>query len=217
MSSKSLLLVEDDPFFVEFISQSIALVKERCETVVCRTGCEALDKLAVGAPRFDLALVDLGLPDLDGVEVIRALAQQLPITPILVISVARSPRRLFDAIRAGAMGYVVKGDRELMVTRAVEQAIQGIYPISPMLAQYLVRMVVNPNEAGPTGEPTDLLSKRQLEVLRRFAAGQSYAEVAAGMGLSLATVQMHVRGLYKKLQVNSRAKAVIKGRSQGLL
>jgi len=217
MSSKSLLLVEDDPFFVDFIRQSTALLEGRWEIVVCRTGCEALDAVAAGAPRFDLALVDLGLPDLDGVAVIRALAQQLPTLPILVVSVARSPGRLLDAIRAGAQGYVVKGDTELTVTRAVEQVLQGIYPISPLLAQYLVRMAVNPDEAGPTAEPTDLLSKRQWEVLRRFADGESYAEVAAGMGLSLATVQMHVRGLYKKLQVNSRAKAVIKARSQGLL
>ena len=217
MSSKSLLLVEDDPFFVEFIRQSIALLEGDWQLVVCRTGCEALDVVAAGAPRFDLALVDLGLPDLDGVAVIRALAQQLPTLPILVVSVARSPGRLLDAIRAGAQGYVVKGDTELTVTRAVEQVLQGIYPISPLLAQYLVRMAVHPDEAGPTAEPTDLLSKRQWEVLRRFAEGQSYAEVAAGMGLSLATVQMHVRGLYKKLRVNSRAKAVIKARSQGLL
>jgi two-component system nitrate/nitrite response regulator NarL len=215
--SKTLFLVEDDPLFVEFITQSVALLEGDWQVVVCQTGCEALDAVAAGAPRFDLALVDLGLPDLDGVEVIRALAQQLPILPILVVSVARSPGRLLDAIRAGAQGYVVKGDTELTVTRAVEQVLQGIYPISPLLAQYLVRMAVNPDEAGPTGEPTDLLSKRQWEVLRRFAEGESYAEVAAGMGLSLATVQMHVRGLYKKLRVNSRAKAVIKARSQGLL
>jgi DNA-binding NarL/FixJ family response regulator len=215
--SKTLFLVEDDPLFVEFITQSLALLEGDWQVVVCQTGSEALDAVAAGAPRFDLALVDLGLPDLDGVEVIRALAQQLPILPILVVSVARSPGRLLDAIRAGAQGYVVKGDTELTVTRAVEQVLQGIYPISPLLAQYLVRMAVNPDEAGPTGEPTDLLSKRQWEVLRRFAEGESYAEVAAGMGLSLATVQMHVRGLYKKLRVNSRAKAVIKARSQGLL
>jgi DNA-binding NarL/FixJ family response regulator len=215
--SKTLFLVEDDPLFVEFITQSVALLEGDWRVVVCHTGCEALDVLAAGAPRLDLALVDLGLPDLDGVTVIRALAQQLPTLPILVVSVARSPGRLLDAMRAGAQGYVVKGDTELTVTRAVEQVLQGIYPISPLLAQFLVRMAVNPHEAGPTGEPTDLLSKRQLEVLRRFADGESYAEVAAGMGLSLATVQMHVRGLYKNLQVNSRAKAVIKGRSQGLL
>jgi DNA-binding NarL/FixJ family response regulator len=215
--SKTLFLVEDDPLFVEFITQSVALLEGDWQVVVCQTGCEALGVVAAGAPRLDLALVDLGLPDLDGVAVIRALAQQLPTLPILVVSVARSPGRLLDAIRAGAQGYVVKGDTELTVTRAVEQVLQGIFPISPLLAQYLVRMAVNPDAPGPTGEPTDLLSKRQWEVLRRFADGESYAEVAAGMGLSLATVQMHVRGLYKKLRVNSRAKAVIKAHSQGLL
>ena len=132
MGYKSLFLVEDNPIFVEFFIQSVALLEENCHVTVCRTGGEALDQLKADERSLDLALVDLGLPDMDGIEVIRALAQLPRSFPIMVVSVNRTPSRLFEAIRAGAHGYVVKGDAELSVMRAMEQLMQGIYPISPL-------------------------------------------------------------------------------------
>lgn len=212
-SPRRALLVEDEPAFAALMTEAIYSLKPAWMVHCARDGESALS-----APgEFDLALIDIGLPDMSGLEVIEALARRHPDTLLLVVSAISNEGIVAEAIRRGACGYVLKRDNALSVAGAVQQALDGIYPISPALARQLVLMVRNedPERTDPAQAPQ--LADRELEVLRHFAAGCRYAEVAERMHVSLSTVQTHVRNLYRKLSVHSRYQALEEARRLGLL
>lgn len=216
----SVLLIEDDKVFESLALAAIRRVHfdgpsggapVRC----CRTGGEALRLLEDPAQRFRLVLADLGLPDMSGIEVIRAARRRFPEVPILVISTISSERTVLAAIRAGARGYVLKDDSEAGMARAIEQTLAGNYPISPALARYLFRLAGAP-ELAFEDEPVRL-SAKETETLQHIARGRTYLETAELMGVALSTVQSHIRNLYRKLGAHSQGQAVSKARDQGLL
>ena len=181
----------------------------------CRTGSRALELLEDPTCGFDLVLADLGLPDVSGVEVIRAARRRLPEVPILVISTISSERAVLAAIRAGARGYLLKDDSEIGMARAIDQVRSGHYPISPSLARYLFRIAGAPGAV--SDEERVRLSVKETETLQHIARGRSYAETAERMGVALSTVQSHIRSLYRKLDAHSQLQAVTRARDQGLL
>lgn len=214
-NSKKTLIVEDNPHFMREMVRAVELLREGGEVFNCRTGGEALATLERSAARVDLALVDLGLPDISGIDVIRALHRQLPEVPILVISVASSEESVLEAIRAGARGYLLKGDSGAEMASAIDEVLRGNYPISPALARSLFRLACGPTVG--TIEPGLNLTQRELETLWLLARGNTYKEVASTMNVALSTVQSNIRNLYRKLQVHSQMQAVAKARSVGLL
>lgn len=180
----------------------------------CRTGRDAIAAVQSPAAAFDLVLADLGLPDISGIEVIGAVRRHLPEAIVLVVSTISSERSLLAAIRAGAKGYVLKDDSEASLLRAVRQVLEGSYPVSPSLARYLFRLAGSPDPLD--GEPVRL-SPKETETLRHISRGLTYAETAARMGVSLSTIQSHIRSLYRKLDAHTQAQAVTRARSQGIL
>ena len=208
------LLVEDDAVFQRTLAEPVANLDMPWMTPVFRHGRDAMAFCAEGVCP-ELALVDLGLPDCSGVEVIRALAQHCPQTPVMVVSVFADEARLLEAIRAGAMGYLLKYDSTLMISQAIEQLLAGVYPLSPMLASYLFKLAGH--EPSPSDPDAPSLTPREAELLGLIADGNSYAECAQAMGIALASVQTHVRNLYRKLGAHSQLQAVKLARDQGLL
>lgn len=208
------LLVEDDPNFAARVHGALRLVDDQCSVHLCSTGAEALELIAQTKQAFDLVLVDLGLPDMDGIGVIAAARRGNCDTPILVISVMTSERAVVAAIRSGANGYIVKDGSDREIANAITEVMAGNYPLSPALARHLFRLV-----AGPTPDPaTDVdLTERETDALRCIGRGLSYEQTAAEMGVSLSTVQSHVRNLYRKLDVHSQTQAAIKARDRGLI
>ncbi|MFZ9061844.1 MAG: response regulator, partial [Steroidobacteraceae bacterium] len=207
------LLVEDEPAYASLMTEAIRVL-EPPWAVHCACDGES----ALAAPGvFDLALIDIGLPDMSGLEVIEALARRSPDTLLLVVAAIANEGIVAEAIRRGACGYVLKRDTALSVAGAVQQALDGIYPISPALARQLVLMVRNDDREDVDPGKTPLLADRELEVLRHFSSGCRYAEVAERMHVSLSTVQTHVRNLYRKLSVHSRYQALEEARRLGLL
>ncbi|NCA72232.1 MAG: response regulator transcription factor [Sphingobacteriia bacterium] len=209
------LMVEDDPVFQRVLAEAIAGLGTPWMTQAFRRGDDAIAFCRAGGLCPDLALVDLGLPDCSGVEVIRGLAQRCPDTPVMVVSIFADEARVLEAIRAGALGYLLKDDPSLLITQAIEQLLAGVYPISPMLARYLFKLAGREPSAHET--TTSLLTPREHELLAQIAEGHTYAECAAAMGISLASVQTHVRNLYRKLGAHSQVQAVKRAQQQGLL
>lgn len=211
----NVLIVEDDPVFSRQLVQASAALIADARIHSCQTASAALEW--VETPGFvpGLALIDLGLPDLSGIEVIREIHQRHPETPILVISVISAERSLLAAIRAGARGYLLKDGSTQSIVAAIGQILAGEYPISPSLARHLFKLA-----GGPTGaprEPQINLSPKEVEVLQRISNGLSYAEIAAEMGIALSTVQSHVRNLYQKLDVHSKVQVIKRAGEMGLL
>jgi len=208
-----ILIVEDDPAFEDLLSRAARRLGDTIDVVACETAFSAIELIGQPCQRFDLALIDLGLPDLSGVEVIRRIRDRFEALPILVVSVISAERSVLSAIRAGACGYILKDDSEAAMSQAMREALNGNFPISPALARYLFKL------AGGRDKPSDLsgLTRKELELLQLLARGRSYNEAACSMGVTLATVQTHIRNLYRKLDVHSQVQAVTKAQHQGLV
>lgn len=156
----------------------------------------------------DIALVDLGLPDGDGADAIRALKAAGDVVCV-VVTVFDDRASVVRAFECGADGYVLKSAPNGAVLDAVKAALAGGTPISPAAATHLVDwFFARSGSEVDDAEPGPSLTKKETELLHLFAKGLSYREAAEGMGISPHTVAAHVKAIYRKLAVNSRAEAV---------
>ena len=209
-----LLLVEDDASHAEFLMEAIHQLEAPWSVTHCNSGSEAMDLIERPGSQFELAVVDLGLPDLGGLEIVRAWRLRFTQRPLVVVSVIAAERTVLEAIRLGANGYLLKDGNSQAVAHGIEQVLQGHAPISPSLARYLFKLAGAP-QIGPSQALH--LTHKELETLRHIGRGRSYLETADLMGVSLSTVQTHVRKLYRKLGAHSQIQAVIKARENGLI
>jgi two-component system nitrate/nitrite response regulator NarL len=214
-----LLLVEDNPLFVEQICGAIEQLTEEWGVTLVEEGLRALSLISEKDQRFDLALIDIGLPDISGLEVIRACAKRFPEMPIVVISVMASEPVVLSAIEAGAKGYILKGESIQEITRGISQVMDGIYPLSPSLARFLFKKLAGEQVKSPQPASQEVfnLTPRELETLRYLSQGLTYEGVAEQMGVALSTIQWNVRNLYRKLNVRSQVQAISKARDHDLI
>ncbi len=207
--SRRVLLVEDD---AQYVAALRLVLDEQIQLTVC---ARAQDVQSAGGP-WDAACVDLGLPDGDGVDVVRSLGERYPEMPVIVVTVQRADRRILDAVRSGARGYLLKEHTGARLEIAIEEAIAGGAPMSPYVARRLLALIAAlPPVSVPRPQPG--LTDRELAVVRTFSEGMSYQQAAEALGMSLNTLRTHVRKIYEKLAVGSRTEAVLSALELGLL
>ena len=170
----------------------------------------------------DVLLVDLGLPDLPGFEVIRRATQMQPACAVMVISMFGDEANMLRAFEAGARGYLLKDGTEVDLAAHVLSLHGGGSPMSPVIARQLLlrwRADAKPAAATPAAQARtkEALSKRESQVLDLVSRGFTYPEIAQQMAISVTTVQTHVRNIYGKLDVHNRTEAVYEARQIGLL
>ncbi len=171
--------------------------------------------LACCGAGFDLALVDLSLPDGSGNEVIRRLARACPACTIVVATIFDDDEHLFPALRAGAHGYLLKDEPPELLAKQLLGIREGRPPLSPAVAR---RMLSHFREEEARQPDTKVaLSPREREVLRQLARGISIAAIAQEMGISHHTVGDHVKNIYRKLNITSRAEAALQAKDMGLI
>jgi len=209
------LVVEDNPAFVSLIEHALAVVDPAWHVRTVVRGHQALTLMAAPSTTADLVLVDLGLPDISGVEVVRAARVRFPDVPVMVVSVLGNGSSVLAAVQAGARGYLQKGDSALSLSHAIQRVLAGEYPISPSLAHHLFRFasVHAPASSGVDG----LLSPRELELLQVLGQGYTYDEAARRMGISVHTAQTFSKRIYTKLEVGSKSEALAHARDRGWL
>lgn len=174
------------------------------------TGKAALDGLASGAP--DVFLVDLGLPDMPGLGVVKRVAEKHPACDILVVTVFGDEESVIGAFEAGARGYLLKGALEHDIAEDIRHLRNGGSPLSPVIARQVLKRLV------PARVPQDTqLTPRETEILNAIARGFSYAETASLLHLSVQTVHTHLKNIYKKLAVHSKTEAVFEADRRRLL
>jgi len=164
-------------------------------------------------------LTDLGLPDGDGIALIRETRAAHPDTEIMVITVFGDERHVLGAIEAGATGYLVKDGTADYIGRSIMQLLAGGAPISASIARHLLRRFHKPETVGHAAAEADTpkLTERESEVLSLVAKGFSYAEIAGLLTLSTHTVTTHVKQIYRKMAVHSRGEAVFEAVRRGLI
>lgn len=174
---------------------------------------EALPKLETEPP--DVLLADIGLPGMSGTEGVRRLKTTLPALQILMLTVYADNDHVFEAICAGACGYLLKDTPPTRLLDAVREVADGGAPMSPEIARKVVEMFQRVAPPPPTAPHR--LSPREVDVLKRLAEGHVYKTAAAELGLSLDTVRFHIRNIYEKLHVHSKSEAVLAALRAGIL
>jgi DNA-binding NarL/FixJ family response regulator len=163
--------------------------------------------------RFDLALIDLQLPDGSGIDVLREIRQKSPTTYCVVATIFDDDRHLFDALRAGAQGYLLKDHDDARIASQLRGILLDQPPLSPAIARRVLEFFSLPESA----VPEEQLSDRELEVLSLIARGLRLKEVAVALEISVHTVGDHVKHIYHKLQVSNRAEATLHAVRLGLI
>lgn len=173
---------------------------------------DALPALSRDVP--DVVLADIGLPGMSGIDGVRLIKTQLPGVQIVMLTVFEDNEHVFQAICAGASGYLLKDTPKRKLLDAIRELHDGGAPMSPDIARKVVKMF---RETGPKTEQASPLSDRELDVLRLLADGHVYKTAADALSLSIDTVRFHVRHIYDKLHVHSKSEAVLKAFREGIL
>ncbi len=183
-------------------------------------GIEALSQVQTLKP--DVALVDVRMPRLDGVEATRRIRAQFPVTQVIILTTFDDDEYVFEGLRAGAMGYLLKDVSAENLADAIRRVAHGEALIQPSIARKVVAEFSRLKAAPPaptspsgTGEAPDALSERELEVLRLVAAGLSNREIAERLVITEGTAKNHVSNILSKLGVRDRTQAVLKAQESG--
>ena len=204
---KRITIIEDNAQIREAFA-SLLSFREDFRVVGKYDNCEdALEDLAEDQP--DVVLMDVDLPGMSGIEGTKRIKKQFPKCNVIIITVFENGKTVFDALCAGASGYLTKNsDRDKLLT-AIEEVLQGGAPMSSKIA----RMVVSSFQKN-TNSP---LTERETEILSQIAEGKSYSTIGENLFISKETVKFHIKNIYLKLQVNNKADALRKANEDKLI
>jgi DNA-binding NarL/FixJ family response regulator len=173
-------------------------------------GREALAVIVPG--NQDIILLDVNMPEMSGIETLSALRKRGIISPVLMLTISQHEEDLIGAIRAGANGYLLKNAEPETLRRMIRQVVAGKAVLAPEVTEQVFRLV----RSGPVSS-LDLLTQREIEVLRFLSRGLTTAQTGGEMFISENTVKTHIRHILEKLDVNNRAEAVAKATQLGLI
>lgn len=217
---RDILLVDDLP---EALAMLEAAVHEAFAGARCQRASSVHEAgKAINKGGFDLALVDLALGDGHGIEVISQLGHAQPHCAIVVATIYDDDDNLFQALKAGAQGYLLKDRNTTWLASQLQGIAQGQPPLSPAVARRLLRHFQGtlPSASAAPSEadlPPVALTPREREVLGLLAQGVHIADIGLALGISRHTVGDHVKNLYRKLNISSRAEAALRARGLGLI
>jgi len=203
------ILIADDHAVVRDGTRQI-LEQERDMEVIAEAadGAEAV-KLA-GSTKPDVAIIDISMPGVDGIEATRQIKQLYPQIAVLILSAYDDDQFVFSLLEAGAAGYLLKSVRGHELVEAVRQVHAGESVLHPAIARKVLNRFVPGSGKAPGQKSAELLSDREIEVLKYATRGLSNQEIADELCLSLRTVQAHLGHIFNKLQVSSRTEAVVR-------
>lgn len=203
-------IIEDNKYmrqgwetFIEFDSE------------LCVLGSFGSCEEAFKSPEFskcDLVIMDIGLPGMSGIEGVKYLRRNHPDMIAIMATVFDDDDHVFEALKAGAVGYLMKKIGPDDLINAVKDACKGGSPITPNIARKIINTLHVSDE-----KPDDNLTKRELEILKELATGKSYSAIGKKIFLSVDGVRHHIRNIYQKLEVHSRSEAITKGISKRLI
>jgi DNA-binding NarL/FixJ family response regulator len=176
----------------------------RC-TGAYRSMEEALDRIGQEVP--DVVLNDIGLPGMSGIDGIRILKERYPDLVVLILTIYDDDERIFDALCAGASGYLLKKTQPARLLESLREAAGGGAPMSPEVARRVIALF---REFRPPDSTKCELTPHEVRLLRLFVEGHNYKTAAAELGVTVHTISFHLRSIYDKLQVHSKSAAVAK-------
>jgi DNA-binding NarL/FixJ family response regulator len=198
-------IVEDN----EQLRGTLARVISRADGFRCLSQHPDAEAALEGLPKDkpEVVLMDINLPGMNGVECVRRLKQVAPQIQVVMLTVYEDTDSIFNALTAGAAGYLLKRTKSAELLEAIREVNRGGSPMTTHIARKVTQSF---QRAGPSAQPTENLSEREQEVLDCLSQGFLYKEIAEKLGISYETVHTYIRRIYEKLQVRSRTEAVAK-------
>jgi DNA-binding NarL/FixJ family response regulator len=211
-------IVDDNVFLAKAINEKLASFDDLKVKFTVHNGSEFLAKLEKDH-NLDLVLMDIEMPVLDGIETVNIVKQKYPHIKVLMLTVFDNDENIFNAIRAGADGYLLKEAEDEKLYTAIKEVLAGGAAMSPSIAVKTLKLLRYPEkqELLAIAEDPIALSTREQEVLEQLAEGLSHTSIAKNLFLSPSTVRKHIENIYKKLQVHNKLEAVQKARRQSLI
>jgi DNA-binding NarL/FixJ family response regulator len=203
--SISIVIVEDLDEVREGLKQFITLSPDFTVMDTFKTAEEALHDLPIINP--DIVIMDINLPGMNGIDCIRQVKKKTPRTQFMMFTVYENDEKVFEALKAGASGYLLKNTGLAQITDSLKELYNGGSPMSSNIARKLVTMF---REQQPEKASLETLSNRENEILQLLSKGLLYKEIADKCSISVGTVRQHIHKIYEKLHVSNRTEALNK-------
>lgn len=209
-------MVEDNPSLRKRFTDNFKYFQNIELLLVSPTGEDFLDRVAslTEAELPQVVLMDIELPGIDGIETTSRLRQLKPTVEVMMLTVFEQPDKIFSSLKAGAVGYMLKDESPTNIVKAMEELLEGGAPMSRTIARKMIGLISTDPNLGENSQLKEQsikeygLSDQEVKIIQRLVDGNNYMEIAEGLFISPHTVKTHIKNIYKKLHVHSRASAV---------
>lgn len=210
-------IVDDNSFLITAIKEKLSFFEDLTVKHSSLNGSELLTKLEDNH-NIDVILMDIEMPVLNGIEATQIVKQKYPQIKIIMLTAFDNDENIFNAIKAGADGYLLKEINPEDLHNGIQETMNGGAAMNPSIALKTLKLLRNPiNISNPKDQEIISLSKREVEVLEQLSKGLSYTAIAKNLFLSPSTVRKHIENIYKKLQVHSKIEAVQKAKDHNII
>lgn len=212
-----IVIVDDNSFLIHAIKDKLSFFDDITIKFTASNGSELLVKLEEDR-NIDLILMDIEMPVLNGIETTQVVKQKYPQIKIIMLTAFDNDEHIFNAIKAGADGYLLKEIDPKNLYDGITETLNGGAAMNPSIALKTLKLLRNPIDIqNPKDQEEISLSKREIEVLEQLSKGLSYTAIAENLFLSPSTVRKHIENIYKKLQVHSKIEAVQKAKKHNII
>tara|TARA_R110002020_G_scaffold37967_3_gene114534 strand:- start:2727 stop:3374 length:648 start_codon:yes stop_codon:yes gene_type:complete len=210
-------IVDDNTFLINAVKEKLSFFDDVSVKHTSMNGTELLTKLEENH-NLDLILMDIEMPILNGIETTQIVKQKYPHIKIIMLTAFDNDEHIFNAIKAGADGYLLKEINPKDLYEGIKETLNGGAAMNPSIAMKTLKLLRNPIDIqNPRDKEEISLSTREVEVLEQLSKGLSYTIIADHLFLSPSTVRKHIENIYKKLQVHSKIEAVQKARNHNII
>lgn len=210
-------IVDDNSFLIHAVKEKLSFFDDVEVRFTALDGSELLKKLE-GDRHIDLLLMDIEMPVLNGIETTQVVKQKYPHIKIIMLTVFDNDENIFNAIKAGADGYLLKEIDPDELYRGVIETLNGGAAMNPSIALKTLKLLRDPASIDNLQDKQEIsLSTREVEVLEQLSMGLTYTAIAENLFLSPSTIRKHIENIYRKLQVHSKIEAVQKARNHNII
>ena len=215
--SVRIAIVDDKIFLAKAVAEKLSFFEDFKLKFIAAHGADLLTKLDENS-NIDLILMDIEMPVLNGIEATALVKQKYPQIKIIMLTVFDNDEHIFNAIKAGADGYLLKDTTPDELQKGITETLSGGAAMNASIAMRTLKLLRNPEAINNLQEREEIsLSSREIDVLEQLGKGLSYTKIAENLFLSPSTVRKHIENIYKKLQVHSKIEAVAKARQNNII
>ncbi|HNQ27842.1 MAG TPA: response regulator transcription factor [Aquaticitalea sp.] len=217
MNTIKIAIVDDNSFLINAVKEKLSFFKVLDFKFSAMNGSELLTKLEANA-NLDLILMDIEMPVLNGIETTEIVKQKYPHIKIIMLTVFDNDENIFNAIKAGADGYLLKEINAKDLHDGILDTLNGGAAMNPSIALKTLKLLRNPIDIENNEDKEDIrLTQREMDVLEQLGKGLNYIKISENLVLSTGTVRKHIENIYKKLQVHNKLEAVQKAKKNKLI